>query len=146
MDGIRPRCLCPPRCPDRHINRVCGTDGITYPSFCKLMRTACVIGDSTITKKHDGRCGEPPVSKPTTAPSPTPSPTGTNCFPLRHLYTSLAWNVKEAYIYQSVYKYHFCGIPFQYSYSRTILGLNFAMGFKRDTFYLIKDLSFLSVS
>lgn len=76
IDGSRPRCKCPPRCIDRRIQRVCGTDGITYRSYCELMRTACVIGDKTLTKKQDGRCGSTPPTKPPATDPPTPSPTG----------------------------------------------------------------------
>ena len=77
VDGSRPRCTCPPRCiARRRIQRVCGTDGITYKSYCELMRTACVIGDKTLRKKQYGRCGSiPPTQTPATDP-PTLSPTG----------------------------------------------------------------------
>lgn len=73
LDGQRPRCLCPPRCLDRRVQQKCGTDGITYKNDCELLRTACIIGDITLKKKHDGRCGSkpvmtgPPVSSSTTA-------------------------------------------------------------------------------
>ena len=70
VDGNRARCLCPPRCVDKSVKRVCGTDGITYKNLCELMRTACIIGDTKLTKKQNGRCGSKP---PTQAPQSTPS-------------------------------------------------------------------------
>lgn len=70
VDGNRARCLCPPRCVDKSVKRVCGTDGITYKNLCELMRTACIIGDTKLTKKQDGRCGSKP---PTQSPQSTPS-------------------------------------------------------------------------
>ena len=76
VDDSRPRCLCPPRCNDRSFQRVCGTDGITYKNYCELMRTACVIGDSTLEKRQDGKCGSTPPTKPPSTLPPTPSPTG----------------------------------------------------------------------
>lgn len=70
VDGHRARCLCPPRCLDRRVQRVCGTDGITYKNFCELLRTACIIGDKTLRKKQDGRCGsKPPTQSPVTTPT-----------------------------------------------------------------------------
>jgi len=41
-----------------------------------LMRTACIIGDKTLTKKQDGRCGSAPPTQPPATDPPTPSPTG----------------------------------------------------------------------
>jgi len=41
-----------------------------------LMRTACVIGDKTLIKKQDGRCGSIPPTQPPATDPPTPSPTG----------------------------------------------------------------------
>ena len=77
-DGPRSRCLCPPRCiGNRPVPRVCGTDGITYKNLCELLRTACIIGDTTLKMKHLHRCGSKPVVKPTTTTPPiTQSPTG----------------------------------------------------------------------
>lgn len=76
--GPRARCLCPPRCiGNRPVPRVCGTDGITYKNLCELLRTACIIGDTTLKMKHLHRCGSKPVVKPTTTTPPiTQSPTG----------------------------------------------------------------------
>ncbi|XP_027059250.1 agrin-like [Pocillopora damicornis] len=75
--GPRARCLCPPRCiGNRPVPRVCGTDGITYKNLCELLRTACIIGDTTLKMKHLHRCGSKPVVKPTTTTPPiTQSPT-----------------------------------------------------------------------
>lgn len=77
-DGPRSTCLCPPRCiGNRRVPRVCGTDGITYKNLCELLRTACIIGDTTLKMKHLHRCGSKPVVKPTTTTPPiTQSPTG----------------------------------------------------------------------
>ena len=80
VDGNRARCLCPPRCVDKSVKRVCGTDGITYKNLCELMRTACIIGDTKLTKKQDGRCGsKPPTQSPQSTPSASqPPPTTGN--------------------------------------------------------------------
>ena len=43
---------------------------------CDLMRTACIIGDKTLTKKQDGRCGSTPPTRPPATDPPTPPPTG----------------------------------------------------------------------
>lgn len=80
VDGDRARCLCPPRCLDHRVQQVCGTDGITYKSNCELMRTACMIGDKTLAKKQNGRCGSIPPSteSPTSSPSISEPPTTGN--------------------------------------------------------------------
>ena len=78
VDGHRARCLCPPRCLDRRVQRVCGTDGITYKNYCELMRTACIIGDKTLKKRQDGRCGSKPPTKPLSTPTTTQRPTSGN--------------------------------------------------------------------
>ena len=80
VDGNRARCLCPPRCVDKSVKRVCGTDGITYKNLCELMRTACIIGDTKLTKKQNGRCGsKPPTQSPQSTPSASqPPPTTGN--------------------------------------------------------------------
>nr|XP_022901915.1 agrin-like isoform X3 [Onthophagus taurus] len=41
-DGAETRCVCPETCKDE-LNKglVCGTDGITYPSECEMMKTSC---------------------------------------------------------------------------------------------------------
>lgn len=64
VDGHKGRCFCPRRCLNQRIQQVCGTDGISYKNYCYLMRTACIIGDKTLKKVHDGRCGSKPHSKP----------------------------------------------------------------------------------
>ena len=70
VDGHKGRCFCPPRCLNHRIQRVCGTDGITYKSYCDLMRTACIIGDKTLKKEHDGRCGSRPTTESSTLSTP----------------------------------------------------------------------------
>lgn len=90
VDGHTARCLCPPRCLDHRVQQVCGTDGITYKSNCELMRTACMIGDKTLEKKQNGRCGSiPPTESPTSSPSISEPPTTGNVDLVYQLF--LAW-------------------------------------------------------
>ena len=79
VDGHRARCLCPPYCLDRRFQYVCGSDGITYKNYCELMRTACMIGDRTLKKKQNGRCGSIlPTETPTSSASISEPPTTGN--------------------------------------------------------------------
>ena len=89
VDGHRARCLCPPRCLDQRVKRVCGTDGITYNNLCELMRTACIIGDKTLRKVQDGKCGSiPPTESPRSSPSTSQPPTTGN-FVLVYLHITI---------------------------------------------------------
>ncbi|ETK97214.1 hypothetical protein F441_00242, partial [Phytophthora nicotianae CJ01A1] len=47
---------CSYKCPNDVDIPTCGSDGHTYPSFCKLNLTACET-NTNITMVHDGPCG-----------------------------------------------------------------------------------------
>ena len=78
VSAKRPSCVCAPECPQElqePISYVCGSDGISYKSYCSLKRTACLIGRH-ISLKYQGRCRKREASTfaPTVSPTPTPSP------------------------------------------------------------------------
>ena len=49
-------CRCRDSCPRSDRNRVCGSDGITYPNRCHLDMTSCKLS-YTITVVSNGTCG-----------------------------------------------------------------------------------------
>ncbi|XP_066583097.1 follistatin-A [Prorops nasuta] len=60
----RPRCVCNPKCKDPRGRRgsrgsggpVCGTDGRSYKSLCRLKKRACKKGSRDLTVDYHGHC------------------------------------------------------------------------------------------
>jgi len=56
---VHEMCICRPHshCQDQDAQFICGSDGNTYRSMCRLNATRCLDG-SDIHKEHDGKCPE----------------------------------------------------------------------------------------
>jgi len=53
----RPKCVCSPDCrKSRHKGPVCGTDGRSYRSVCRLRKRACRRKSSTLAVAYYGHC------------------------------------------------------------------------------------------
>ncbi|PNF28848.1 hypothetical protein B7P43_G04419 [Cryptotermes secundus] len=53
----RPKCVCSPDCrKSRHKGPVCGTDGRSYRSICRLRKRACRRKSSTLAVAYYGHC------------------------------------------------------------------------------------------
>ncbi|XP_044021364.1 follistatin-A isoform X1 [Aphidius gifuensis] len=54
----RPRCVCSPECkvPRGGSGPVCGTDGRSYKSLCRLKKRACKKGSQELTVAYNGLC------------------------------------------------------------------------------------------
>ncbi|XP_066996904.1 follistatin isoform X1 [Anabrus simplex] len=53
----QPKCVCSPDCrKNRHKGPVCGSDGRTYRTVCRLRKRACRRKSSTLSVAYDGHC------------------------------------------------------------------------------------------
>ncbi|KAF6217358.1 hypothetical protein GE061_001712 [Apolygus lucorum] len=60
MKNRRPTCVCWPMCKtkDKRKGRVCGSDGRTYASICRLKKKACRTKNHSLELAYFGSCGK----------------------------------------------------------------------------------------